>query len=691
MAEREAAVKLTLDNSQFLVSIKRTGEESQRAASKANRSFNAVGAGVSSLKSSFLGLGSTIKGVATTAGTLGGALALGSLVQQAAASKTGFIQLAGAIEDFTGSSVRTVDVQKAVEGAASATKSSFEDVQRVMGNLANAGSVDQVRVATERALLQAKRFNVEGQLVSRTYSRLIAKGVADSADEAERLTEQMFKFGRTVLGVDPDEAIDPNDIAEFASFVNAANSNVTEMTTLLSKTGSTAKDLGQSLEIVEELGLVLNSRKGLKELRKEAGLSQKQVNLNQGAVKNLLAVIESGSPKAFKALQDSLATDRSKQAIEEIVGREVSVLIDSGKTKEARAALVVAGKKLRAELEAAGKGGDILAKANKRNAQLLDTPAARLQESINTMREAFQQPEILNAIDDLAEALPSLAKTFAGFVSFAAKNPLLAGALGIGLKGGAAFLGGMAKEVIKGHVLGGASAGKAIELAHAKGGGLAAGKIGKAGKAFGVAAIGAISFGLVAEQIDKAFAGQAQAQGGTAGALASAEGAQSAVTRQKALKQVEAALAKERAEKPGLLIQTEETLARGGSQLINTIFGAGLDVPKSLTGAADDRIAKLEAKARDLRKQLAEGVAGPKTVAAAEKKLGKPDTGPKKPQEVKLDAGAPKSIGTAVGTALGGKVLRVQVTNANEIGGAGAGGGSRGPLQLPSSAPGSRA
>ena len=415
------------------------------------------------------------------------------MVKGAVEAESSYIQLADAMTVASGKAVESEEAQALVERAAKDSAASFEEARIAANQLAGAGDLDQVEDAIKRSVLQARRLGVETDLVARATSRLLAKGIADSAEEAELLLENMNAFGRTVLGIDPDEAIDPNDIAEFAAFTNQAGSNVNQMTALLAKTGGAAKDLGGALEIVEELGLVLNTRKGLTELGKASRDARRATDLSKGGVENLLAILETGSPRAIKALEDALATDRAKAALGELLGKDLSIKIAKGTAT--REELKAIGANLRDELKTAGDQTAIQNRINATNAKLLDTSQAKFQDALNKLQASFSKPETVAAINKLADKLPLLAEKMAAFLEFVVDNPktaaatLVLGKIALAF-GGAAVQAAATKGISQLMIAVGSKLGVGAAVTSAVGGSAAAG-----GTAAGAAGGGAAAAG----------------------------------------------------------------------------------------------------------------------------------------------------------------------------------------------------
>jgi len=492
VATREASIKVTVDSGAFRSGMRKLGQQAEAAAKTSEAAFkeafkDAFGAG----KKAAGDMVSSIKGTIGTIATLGGAVSGAALVKTAVDAEKAYVQLADQLSVATGATVDQAEAQGIVERAVAEAGGSMEEARLALNQLAGAGDLDLVEDALKRATKQAQRFGVPLDLVARATSRVLAKGIAESAEEAELLLENMNAFSRTVLGVDPDEAIDPNDISEFGAFVNTANSRVSDMTTLLSKAGDQVKDLGQAFEVVEELGLVLNTRQGLEKVRKEGGLARDEINLTKGSVENLLSILETGSPKAIKALEEALAGDRAPEALRQILGKDLTIDIAAGTAS--KESIKAVGESLRAELENAADNTATIARIQKTNAALVGTSSAKFQAALNNLEKAVADPKVVDSIGKLADKLPVLVESMTDMIAFVADKPLQAALLALSARillaaagTGATTLGKSVAGGIGAKVTAASAAGTAAKVG---GGGVLLGKAGLATAAVGATAV----------------------------------------------------------------------------------------------------------------------------------------------------------------------------------------------------------
>ena len=502
MAQREAAIRITIKAAGFAAELRAMEDKVEKTGKKMGRKLSApMKAGLSSVKKTLADMGGTLKDNIKNAAAFGGALVGGAMVTKAIEAERAYATLSANIRDANGELISAKAAQAIVEGSAKRTRASMESLRESALQLSTVGGPKEVGEFLDKAALQARRLGVETSIVARTYSRLKAKGLAETAEQTERLTQTMYQFGRTVLGVDPDEAIDPNDMAEFAAFANTTGAEVKELTGLLSMTGSTVKDMGQAFEVIEEIGLVLNTRKGLKELGKAAGMSKDAMAELAGtdnSIERLLRVMNLG-PKAAKALQDSLGTDRAKQAFDELIGKELSIKLKTGKVTKDE--MRVAAQRIREGIESASDETKMVAEMAKKDKELMKSKHATITDALNKLEQAFTKPKMLDAIERITKMLPDLAEGFANIMQFILDNPMTAAAGYATARVGLSFAGGYLQKA--GADLGSAAMKKLAPLLMSSG--VTAGTaMGTAAKVGLIAAAGAIGF-MIGKEIASAF------------------------------------------------------------------------------------------------------------------------------------------------------------------------------------------
>lgn len=446
-ALNEASIRVTANTAPFQASMRAAADAVRNSAVKMGQAMkpalkNAFDAG----KQSLHGFKSELQGVVAHAATLGGALSFGALIHSAENAKKRNIALAASMSGIQRRFVDVAEVQGIVERAADNTAESFEHTRDVMGALTNVSNKIDIEDALKRANLQARRLGLEGKMVADVYGRLAATGVAKTAEEAEAIAEQIAFMAQDVVGISMEEAFQPNDIAEFASFMKRGNMELNTALQFFSLMKGTTKDFGKGIEIVEELGDALNDTKELQAIREAAGMTRDELNSTKGVAENLITVLGKG-PKAIKPLMDALGF-QARQGLENLLGTEFVDKAIKGTGKIAQGELQEAQNKVRALLEReADYKFDALA-AEQRNAELRHASSSRMQEAINKMERAFQSEKMTHAIETVADKLPMLADALASFVSFALENPGTAIAGALAAKAGLAFGSSLVQQAV---------------------------------------------------------------------------------------------------------------------------------------------------------------------------------------------------------------------------------------------------
>lgn len=673
---RTASIKITVDTSSFKSGMDQIENKTRSTGASMGAALGkSLKSGFDSAKRSAGELIGTLKGVASTAATLGGAVGFGAMIKGAIDMESRAVRLSSTLGTLTGKSITAASAQSILDRVTDKSKISFEQAAMAANNLAGIAGADrkdamaQFEDAIVRSQLQAQRLGVEGELISRVYGRLMAKGVAATAKEAEGLTEEMAQFGRIVLGIDPDEAIDPTDMAEFAAFTKLAGINMGTAIALLEKVGGdVVKDMGQSATFIEEFGNVFRDVASLGDLRKELKISPEDLNASKSGFENMLTVLEKSGPKGVESIMKSFGNPQTKAAMRKLIGEGLVVDIEKGK-KGTSERLKLRAEELRTQIKMASKSTADYGKMQADNARLTSTTSAKFQDAMNKIQLAFSKPETIEALNSLADNLPAFAKGISKMVDFVVKHPMLAaGGLG-GAKIGASFassalvsagqsLGGAAIGAMK---AGGPALGKSIATTMTTAGPFGAG--GKGGRIgnlavstlavtgsflAGAAAGTALGEATIGKEFDKA----SETGKGLKGLTVSAEvaAAQNSKRAPEMIAKLEAAIAAaEQKQKEGGIFGTSVTkgqLTAGAAGLLlgpaAALLGGGLASTgeKKLSGVEDAKAAleKLKAsqdnaaKGSDEVARAADRAAkGLDAAAKAAKKLGKdgPEKGPK--------------------------------------------------------------
>jgi hypothetical protein len=515
MAEREAKVRLNLAAagiaSQLQALVKQSKELEQAVedigdgAAKADRKttgfFTAMKAGAGAARGTLADLGGQLKNTLTMAATLGGSLSIGAAAKEAQEVVGAYKDLAFAIRVGTGEAVTWQQVQGQVETTATRWKRSTKEVQQAYADLfAETGNLQFAKASIDSVAMAA---NATGK-ATKTWS-----------DIAGTLNE---KFG---IGADRIQ----DSLAAAVELTNKGGASAEELADKLGIVGASAKLLGMQGEdgfkrllgminmaddstgtMKQKFGAVSNvleqmaDPERLKQIEKALGvkLTDSKGGARDDAIQRIIAKTkgeEGELRKAFGATEVKLVSSMAKPFVEAFANAKGTV------EQRTAAALEAYGRALDEAGKVAFTGADLQEEANKRN----NDGQRNMQAALNKFVKAFEKPQMVRAMDQLAEAAPAVAEAFAKLVGFAVKHPILAGAAVVGGMAGGSFLKGAAGSALQGLGEKGAKAAweggaKIFTESVSKSGGWAT-----AGKALGVAAAALIAFELGKHAIDGAM------------------------------------------------------------------------------------------------------------------------------------------------------------------------------------------
>ena len=722
MAEREAAIKLTLDDGQFVAAMGKAGDAAVKSAQRSERAMQVFGAGVQKASSNLQALGSTARSsLGMVSGLLGG-FTFGAAIKGAVELDSKFKQLAFNVSRVNGENVKALALQKQVERAA----------------------VKTGRRTAEMADVFADLFQATGDSAF-TADMLESIGVAATATGADvgtlvGIADQLH----TKFGVAADEMADMfaslheleqggNSMAEFAGVVGTLGAELGQagltgargvkfLLGALAATEDPLGDIGKQVKAIKQVLLSLGDVNQMKALAKALHIDPKKLLNEKDLIGRLKRVLSLGK-RGADALKASMGEAEERKALkvmfldpfEDALKRAQDAGL-KGKTATDKA-LADLEQHIDEFGETTSKGADLAREANERRKD----PERRLEEALETLTRSFADPKIIDAIEQLSKFLPDLASGFGKLAKWAVENPWLAGTAGVAGKVGGGFIEGVVNETIGeafreafgggggggrgpggggkgggGGLRGGLERhhqmlgegiteaqmlGNTIEQEIEGGGKRGASKMATAIRLAGIAAAAAVAYEIGKEQIDAMFKGKADAQGELVGAGAAASGKGGSLEKHKAdADRLRAALAKARDERGGFFQGLFDMLANvsaGGGFGLQTLPdgsvmpinapGGGLpnDTP-NLRAQQDKQIADMEQVLRDKESLIA--------------KL-----------ETDAKAGA-KADGKALADAMkSGAPLRVEVVNQTSPGAtpsAAGPGGSRGVKRPAAQAPG---
>jgi hypothetical protein len=692
---RQAGVKLTLENSQFIAQVKKSGEAVQRMATASKRLLaDQFGAGATAAKRSIMGLSGELRDAARWAVTLGGAFTIGRGIKDALHLQTTYRQIAFGVRDASGAMLKAADVQRIAERSAAKTGQANEDMaQSFKDLLAASGDVEFSR-----------------KVLDAVGTTALATG--ESLGDLTTLSDQL----NSKFGVGADQMLDTfaqvfgaaknggPSFAEFAEVSGAVGAELMAaglegkrgldfMLGALVATDQPLKSLPKQVAGLKAVLRGLGEKSELTKLGNQLGIDPKKLINDKDAITRLKRIFSTGRA-GVKALLAPMHEGEEKTTMK---------VLFTDPFEKALSEAEKSGLKGQAAIDKAltvvDSGVASFGKSNMTAAEIVDeanrarnTPEAKLTEALNRLKTAFGQPEIIKAIDDLAKNLPALADILSKVVGFAAKHPVAAGAIALGGKvgmdvagdvtngliskgvgaiakrvlgkGAASVAGTAAAETAAGGLLSAAPTG-AITAAELGAAGIApsfmAGGFGAAAAAAALPVAGIAAGGLaVGYGIKRSYDNEDDVMSELSSATAAGFGGGSLDQKRAALERLKSAqgAAQEADVGGGVMDWFGRTVTGVDSR-------AGADAQMKLAAEA---IAKLEAS-------IAKAMEPKKAEAAAEAAA--------KPKEVKLDQTAPKLIAEAVRNGLDGITINATIGTGRGLGTVTTTGGSRGPASAP--------
>lgn len=487
-ASREASVKLTLDNGQFIVSMRQVGDTVEKETKKASKASQMWGAGIGAVGDKLKGLVGEAKRLASMAGTLGGAFTLGGAAHQAIQLETSYRNLAFAVRAGTGEAQNFKALMH--DGQAIATRwargndevadtvrSLYEEVGDI--DFAKKGAEQVAKAATATGASMATLGNIAGTLNEKfdVTAEQLPDALATVVSAANKGGASLEGMGEKlgVLGASAKLAglSGVDGFQKVVALLNVADN----------ATGSFKKSLTAVTGVLDTLGDPEKAKK------MEASLGIK-LRDNKGAVRG-------------DALERIIQrTGGKREQIEKVFGGEqAKLLVELGKSyaqgfnetagdvKTKTAAGLAA---YRDALHKAAESQLSAADLQKQAQENLETPQAKFQQALNTLEGAMHKPEIIRALNALAAALPKFADVVAKVIGWVADNPMSAAAGAGGAMIGKSFLEG------------------ALSKAGTNFAEQAFGGVGKAGSSFASAAFGPVVLAAAAFAIGQAIGNAVQ-------------------------------------------------------------------------------------------------------------------------------------------------------------------------------------
>jgi hypothetical protein len=440
MSDKEARVRLTLNSGSFLGGMQQLSGDVQRISKNMETALQTpFSGGLKAAKENFGKIRGEISAIAKMGLGLGGGFEVASAVKGALEMSGAYKNLSFQIEAATGQIVKSETIQKQVEETAKKCKRANQEV---------AESYNDIFVHTGNVAFAAKATDAVA-----VAAQAAQKPMSIFADIAAQLNK--------TLGITADEM--PTALAAMTSLAGKG-ADLTELSAVLMRTGASAKVMG--LEGTSGLGKLA----GMFEVMVKGGAARRQATSGLNEIMGDLT-----DPTKMKAMQEEIQKKFHKHT--KLVNSRGGIMSDAmfrimdatgGDSSKLKGLFPSAGgagfmseigKHYQEEL---GKGGGKASarEATERWIQDLGksslSAARQLQQmeennkkvgsdmtdAMNEMEHVFAEPEMLNALKQMAHVMPKVAHAAAEVLEFLVKHPLWGGGALIGAKVGSGFLEG---------------------------------------------------------------------------------------------------------------------------------------------------------------------------------------------------------------------------------------------------------
>lgn len=442
MSNREAAIKIKLDNQEFVLKLGQIATESDKAGSKIGGSLSkGFEAGKGAVKDLF----GSVKSLIGLGAVLGGSFSLKEGIQGALEMESRYRAIARTISKISGETISLAAVQKTVAEAGRNTMVSLDELTTGYQELLRTtGDTDFSKAALNAASQEATRTGKSFHDLSSIAGALNEKfGITGKGiDEALRMITANVDVGGPKL----EEMAGGFDMLS-ATALSGGMGSAAGFKALLGILNETDNVLGGFTESNRALNGVFSALRAPEAFNK---IKQQLAGEKGGAdfVKNLInapdaitrlnMILQKGG--AVRKEFEKAITDRKEMALYKILTEPydaaVKRAIAAGETgqhviDEGASAFTEALNKM-------SNVGDSKADAEKELAARMASSKAKLDQAMKELQEAFAQPEVIKAVKDLMGLMPPLVKALSQLVQFFAAHPYIGAA---GIVGGTAAKG----------------------------------------------------------------------------------------------------------------------------------------------------------------------------------------------------------------------------------------------------------
>jgi hypothetical protein len=642
MADREAAIKLTLDDGQFVAAMGKSGDAAVRAAQRSEKAMQVFGAGVKKATSNLGEMAATARSSLGMVGGLLGGLTFGSALKGAVELDAKFKQLAFRVSTATREQVKHTDLQRLAEQAAIKTgrrtvemadayeqlfaatgdRDFADNMLETIGEAATATG-QEISTLTSLADQMHTKFGVAAEDMGDVFGQVF-EAAQMGGPSFQEFADVASNMGAELLnaGLDGRRGLDfmLGALVQTDDAMGNLQKQVKGIKQILLSLGDQAQITAIAKALHIDPKKLLNEKDLMARMRRILGMGKKGLDAIKGSMK------EAEEQKALKILFTDPFEQALKQANES--GLKGKAAIDS--------ALAV----LDGQISNLGKslthGTHLQDEAQRR----MNDPQRRLERALETLTQSFSDPRIIEAVEDLSKMLPSIASGMGKLAKFVVNNPWLSGAAAVGGKAGMGFVSGAVNEALgeafreafgfggggggggrggAGGKGGGGSGrrsslerhhqmlgeglteaqllGNVVEDEIADGGKKGASKMATAMRLAAVAALAGVAYEIGEEQIDNAFGANASATSELSAAGASAASTRGPLSKHKAERdRLRVAIAKAKEESGGFMQGLFGLLSAGGGDVdeMGNPIGTRSDDGPNLQKINAEQIAEME-------------------------------------------------------------------------------------------------
>jgi hypothetical protein len=448
--EREAAIRITLNNGSFVSSMDGIVDKSKKVGSaiKANLSaaFKGVGGeGMKGASDSIKGMVGGMRDAVSTAATLGGGIGFGMLVKKASDLREKVRDIEFQINKTGKASADWRDILATVQSASDATGRSSQELADIYeGLFAATGDADFAKAAIEPI---GHAATASGQDINKLAdaAQMLQRKFGATAETLPGMlaafVEKTDAGGLSLDALGNKFALMAGEAAEAGfSGTEGLNSLLGMMTMLDSRIGEKSEPAMKKL-----FQILKDGSKDLKAFSKESGL---KFSPDMNAVEKLRKVL--GSEKGRAKMAEKLGGD-SRVVFDELskpFDAAFSQAKSSGaKTKDATEEGLKAWDRAMAEMGKSTIDYARIVEESKQGQE--EDPQAKLNKAIEKISQKFTEPKMLEALDQLSDALPKMANGMIKLLDFAVNHPVLAGGAFVAGKVATGAASGMAEQGVK--------------------------------------------------------------------------------------------------------------------------------------------------------------------------------------------------------------------------------------------------